>query len=202
MLEAKNAEKDQQISAQVEADARGIVPKNEAASAAQKEPSAAQEEVKYDSDGDLEPVMMNPQDMIDEIEDLNAKKDQIISKIEPRLKAKRKILEVKHNMVMEEQELILPVHLDLQEIEEYFVKGAFFAGERLKVIIIKAFRECSKVRGDAVNLIRDEIYSAAQRMPNICIVESKRLNNAFFLDSPEYVIYRVRGLQIRVWFWF
>ena len=103
-------------------------------------------------------------------------------------------------MVMEEQELILPVHLDLAKIEEYFVKGAVFEGEWLKVIIIKAFRECSKVRSGAVNMIREEIYETVQRMPNICIIEAKRTNNALFMDSPEFVIYRVGGLHIRVWF--
>ena len=144
--------------------------------------------------------MMNPQDMINDFESANAKKVQIISKIESRMKAKDKLLDQKHNMLREEQELILPVHLDLEKIEEYFVKGAVFKGQWLKVIIVKAFRECSKVRGGAVNLIREEIYSAVQRMPNICIIEAKRTDNAFFMDSLEFVIYRVRGLHIRVWF--
>ena len=193
MLEATIAERDQQISVQAEANARGTAPKNEIS-------NAAQEEVKHDSEEDHEPVMMNPQDMINDFESANAKKVQIISKIESRMKAKDKLLDQKHNMLREEQELILPVHLDLEKIEEYFVKGAVFKGQWLKVIIVKAFRECSKVRGGAVNLIREEIYSAVQRMPNICIIEAKRTDNAFFMDSLEFVIYRVRGLHIRVWF--
>lgn len=143
---------------------------------------------------------MNPQDMIDGFKNANAKKMQIISKIESRIKVKEKMLDQKQSMVLDEQELTLPVHLNLEEIEQYFIKGAIFEGHWLRIILIKAFRVCTKVRGGAVNDIREEIYQKTQRMANICIVESKRSNNAFFMDSPEFVIYRIRGLQIRVWF--
>ena len=55
----------------------------------------AQEEAKHDSE-ENEPVMMNPQDMIDDFESANAKKVQIISKIESRMKAKDKLLDQRH----------------------------------------------------------------------------------------------------------
>ena len=57
--------------------------------------SAAQEEAKHDSE-ENEPVMMNPQDMIDDFESANAKKVQIISKIESRMKAKDKLLDQRY----------------------------------------------------------------------------------------------------------
>lgn len=103
-------------------------------------------------------------------------------------------------MLKAEEELALPVNLTVGDIETYFQKGDFFQGSWLKQIIIKAFREGTKIRGGAANVIRDKIFDEIQRMPNVCFIEDNRTNNAFFLDSDEFIIYGVKGLRIRVWF--
>lgn len=144
--------------------------------------------------------MINPQDMIDDFESANAKKAQIISKIEQRIQVKEKMLDQKQAMLEEELEVKLPIHLNLSEIEEYFIKGPVFEGRWLPIILIKAFRQSTKLRGGAINVIREEIYQSTQRTANICIVETKRTNNAFFMDSAEFVIYRFKNLQVRIWF--
>ena len=50
-------------------------------------------------------------------------------------------------------------------------------------------------------MIREDIYNATERMPNLCVIEENRTNNAFFLDDDsECVIFVVRGLRFRIWF--
>lgn len=55
------------------------------------------------------------------------------------------------------------------------------------------------MRGSAINQIRESVYEKTHHMPNICIIEAKRSNNAFFPESSEIVNYHIRGLHIRVW---
>lgn len=96
--------------------------------------------------------------MIDDLSNANAKKVQIISKIEQRITAKDRMLDAKQAMVEEELEIKLPIHLNFNEIEEYFIRGKVFEGHWLRISIIKTFRECTKLRGGAVNVIREDVY--------------------------------------------
>ena len=138
---------------------------------------------------------------IKDMEEQNEQKAEIIENIEARMEVKEKLLEQREAMVEAEQEIKLPLNLGPDDIDCQFIRGAYFKGQWLKAIICKAFRSHAKVRGLVTKQIREDIHEQTQRMPNIAILEENRTNNAFFLDSEEFVIYVIPGgLRIKIWF--
>ena len=53
--------------------------------------------------------------------------------------AKNKMLHQRQTMVKAEQELVLPIVLSLDAVKQFYIKGSFFEGRWVPVIIVKAF---------------------------------------------------------------